>query len=468
MAKHTIYLFPDTNLFIQCRPLEELDWSEWVEFEEVHLIVCRPVQREIDNQKNRGNDRVGQRARKTYHMFREILSTPDRRLLIREADPCVKLYFCAPSLPSQELKDRLDYNKPDDELIGHLHGFKQAHPDEDVHLLSYDTGPMMTADSLGLPYSPISDAWVLQPENNVEAREIARLKGEIDQLKKLEPNFQIRCLDGKEREIDALEVECHVYSPLGIQEMEELIELLKTRFPIKTGLNDQGRPSRPTTIDFNAARPNLFASLFPAILSPSDNEISDYKNREYPNWVNTCKRVLSNLHKALQLQLGQPRVHFAIENLGTRPGRDALVEFIARGNFKLSPPHEHFPDWYAEKEGISLCIPRPPRPPRGRTFQDGLANIARVLDYPRVGPSSVRPLPEFQHDPNAFYYKPKLPLVPADSISLGCDQWRHGLGNKDFIVGITGDPDFHEVTGQPLNVSSRLKTFPVQSGKVFV
>ena len=62
MAKNTLYLFPDTNLFIQCRPLEQLDWAEWAEYAEVHLIVCRPVQREIDNQKNRGNNRVAQPA----------------------------------------------------------------------------------------------------------------------------------------------------------------------------------------------------------------------------------------------------------------------------------------------------------------------------------------------------------------------------------------------------------------------
>jgi len=54
-----LHLFPETNVFIQCRPLDELDWSAWAGFYEVHLVVCRPVQREIDNQKNRGNDRVG-------------------------------------------------------------------------------------------------------------------------------------------------------------------------------------------------------------------------------------------------------------------------------------------------------------------------------------------------------------------------------------------------------------------------
>ena len=43
MSEKTLYLFPDTNLFIQCKPLAELDWSEWSEFTEISLIVCRPV-----------------------------------------------------------------------------------------------------------------------------------------------------------------------------------------------------------------------------------------------------------------------------------------------------------------------------------------------------------------------------------------------------------------------------------------
>ncbi len=68
MSENILYLFPDTNLFIQCKPLAELDWSVWSEFEEVHLIVCRPVTREIDNQKTRGNSRVAQRARSTYQL----------------------------------------------------------------------------------------------------------------------------------------------------------------------------------------------------------------------------------------------------------------------------------------------------------------------------------------------------------------------------------------------------------------
>ena len=105
MAKHTLYLFPDTNLFIQCRPLEQLDWSEWAEFAEVRLIVCRPVQREIDNQRSRGNSRVAHRARKTYGTFREILSSESRFKLLNNSGPRGKALSGAPE-PAQRRVER--------------------------------------------------------------------------------------------------------------------------------------------------------------------------------------------------------------------------------------------------------------------------------------------------------------------------------------------------------------------------
>ena len=52
--RSVVYLFVDTNLLVQCCSLGNLDWSDWNEFDEVRLIVSKPVQREIDHLKNRG------------------------------------------------------------------------------------------------------------------------------------------------------------------------------------------------------------------------------------------------------------------------------------------------------------------------------------------------------------------------------------------------------------------------------
>jgi hypothetical protein len=54
-----IFLLPDSNLFIQCKPLKDLDWSPWKNYSHVRLIVTRPAQVKIDRQKNKGSDRLG-------------------------------------------------------------------------------------------------------------------------------------------------------------------------------------------------------------------------------------------------------------------------------------------------------------------------------------------------------------------------------------------------------------------------
>jgi predicted ribonuclease YlaK len=82
-----LYLFADTDLFIQCRALGELDWSAWNSFDEVHVIVSRPVQREIDYRKNKGSDRVGDRARSTNKLFKELVQGDKDHMLLRETGP---------------------------------------------------------------------------------------------------------------------------------------------------------------------------------------------------------------------------------------------------------------------------------------------------------------------------------------------------------------------------------------------
>ena len=38
MSTSIAIIFPDTNVFVQCHPLDNLDWSTWKEYSEVHLV----------------------------------------------------------------------------------------------------------------------------------------------------------------------------------------------------------------------------------------------------------------------------------------------------------------------------------------------------------------------------------------------------------------------------------------------
>jgi hypothetical protein len=96
-----IILFPDTNVFLQCRALHEMPWREAVAAGAVDLWIAAPVQDEIDRLKGDGNQRRARRARDANRLFRDILDAPQEALTVRESGPRVTLRF-APSCPPSE------------------------------------------------------------------------------------------------------------------------------------------------------------------------------------------------------------------------------------------------------------------------------------------------------------------------------------------------------------------------------
>ena len=441
-TKGTLFFFADTNLFIQCYSLEELDWAEWQEYEEIRIMVCRPVQREIDIQKGQGNNRVANRARSAYKIFRHIIYSEEGLKLIQNRGPRVTLHLEGPSLPSKELKDVLDYSRPDDEIIGCLHRFRKENPSSEARLLTHDSGPMMTAKSLGIPFTEIKESWILAPEHSKEEREIVRLKSENELLRKSEPIIEVRCLCDNGNDLVTLEADYPLYEPLTKQEVEGLIDQLKRKHPVVTDFDNDQIKDGPTRLSLGDM------SNISILGNPSFEAIANYQEREYPEWLSKCRDALVRLHKTLQWEVEWPCVRFTMKNEGNRPGNNVLVEFIAKGDFKLFPAKADAPDLHIEEENTDLRLPLPPEPPRRRSIMEGIAGLAESINYPIFTPSSLIDPSDFVDDPNAFYYKPEFPKEPAKSISLICDKWRHGPHDEEFIIEICTHSDQQRVNGQ--------------------
>ena len=456
MSDNILYLFPDTNVFIQCRPLHQVGWSEWEEFPEVHLIVSRPVQREIDNQKTRGNDRVGNKARSTSTLFRKIIENTQEFELINSSNPTVKLFLEALSRPSPELQDTLDYDKTDDEIVGCLHRFRRENPDAEARLLTNDGGPMMTARALELPFVVVNRDWLLQPENDEGEKEIIRLRNRVAQLEKAEPRFKIELVDEDGKTLERLEVEHLIYEPLPDSEIDTLVESLTNHLPMRTNFT----PGEPAE-DEKGITAGEWLDRKDAIGPPEDEDITKYRDREYPNWIRQCRKVLSELHQELQREVGRPMFELAVNNEGTRPGNDALVAIEATGNFKICPPP--YRDEVDDDPEEELALPRPPRPPVGPqkpSSSQHILGISGILDSvnllqrtastfntgPIFLPPPIRPY-ERRRDPNGFFYKPDRPSEPGESFALECEQWRHGMGPEPFVGEIFFGTEQEEVRG---------------------
>ncbi len=455
MTLSIVYLFPDTNLFVQCRPLEDLGWSAWAEFDEVHLIVTRPVQKEIDNQKNRGNQRLSRRARKASSLFRQIILGDQDHKLVRDVAPCVKLFIKPEYLHNPALADRLDYQERDDQLVGTVYGFMQQYSETDARLLTHDTGPMATSQMVGVPVAAIPDDWLLSPESSEAERKISALESELARLKKSEPDFHIKCLDSKGNEIENLEGELVLYEALRDKELSGLMTRIKQRFPMAADFGKREPAERKSKLlGLNIFGPR--ETFTPA----TDEEIVAYRDEKYPVWLEQCEDVLRNHHDAVQQQAGPLVFYFVVSNEGTRPGKDTLITIEAKGNFGVMPPsQDNGEDDEVEQLRQIIQLPRPPEPPRGQwtnllgsfaSFKHSIAAVTGQYSSREMMPDIH--IPRFhdlnpRRDPNAFYWKPKRPMEPQSSFSLECEQWRHGTDDELFDGEICFAEDEEVVSG---------------------
>jgi hypothetical protein len=449
MAK-VLYFFPDTNVFVQCHPLGQLDWSAWKTFDEVHLIVSRPVQSEIDKQKNKGSDRLGKRARTTSSLFREIILADTREKVIREAGPRVKIVIHQDLRPSPDLADRLDYTERDHQLVGIAYAFVQQNPGSDARLLTDDTGPMASAQMVSIPFVAIPDNWLLPPQPSETERKIGTLQAEVARLRDAEPDFRIGCVDRERNAITKLKIETTRHMPLTDDEILKLMDQVKERFPIASDFGLREPTERPVS-----GLVGGFQIMKEVFTPATEDEIAAYREVSYPKWIEGCERTLRDLHKIIESGEDVPAIWFAVVNEGNRPARGALITVEAKGDFAVlsTEAEEDEKDGENEENGTDnepLELRSPPRPPVGiwrpnpiMSALDSISAIQRAVGayaHPQLPnfASRIASLPHYnpRRDPNRLYWKPHRPLEPTLTFSLECEQWRHGVEPELFGVEI--------------------------------
>jgi PIN domain len=302
------------------------------EFDEINLIVSRPIQSEIDNQKNKGRDRLGRKARETSSLFREIILGSEEFKEIRAATPIVRLFVRPELKVNAELSDRLNYQERDDQLVGTAHAFQCEHSDIDVRVLTDDTGPMASAKMVGLSVLPIPNNWLLPPENTETEKKINTLTQEVSRYKRAEPDFQLKWLNSSNEEISAINIEMIRYIEITKSQATELMAKIVERFPLSKDFGSNEPSERQSEIP-------VFGNLrMKEIFVPATaEEIAKYRD-EYPKWLQCCEDIIRNYHKTQQQHAVAPSFTFQATNTGTRPAKHVLVTFFTKGDFSILPP----------------------------------------------------------------------------------------------------------------------------------
>ena len=431
-------LFPDTNLFLQCKELSEIDWCKWSDFDEIHLVVCHVVQREIDRAKFGSNDRRQRRARKAASIFRKIIV--GAIVTIRPDTPRVQLLVNSKYSHISASSPELDYTIPDNELVGTVYSARNTHKPEDVRLLTADTFPLSTALGLGMEAEIIPDEWLLPPVETPQQKRIKQLEAEMAVYQAQEPKCSIECVDAGGNEVSDVVHERSYFPPLSETEVNELVRRLQTAFPVET--------------DFGASEPDRKTMSIPVLgglkweeeyIPATEEQIEKYRT-SCTEWLDDCRTALLKYHNLRQQSVQERAVRFHLRNAGSRPATDALVTFEAKGDILLgvsdNAKDTSTPD--TDETSLESQFRKPPIAPRGkwtsavaqlaagmRNYQELVAPNMSAFHVPDLAPI----LPE-SHDRNAFYYKDSRPSDPQKSFSLECDQWRHGEDVEKFDMDV--------------------------------
>lgn len=373
----SIYLFPDTNFFVNCGPMEKIEWQaskDLAQADDIHLLVCLPALQEIDDLKYR-SDAVGQRANKVYRMARHLITGNAAHLVIDSQGPTILLHEETATRP---LPGLLDYVTADERIVGCAQSYREDHPDRDVRFLTHDAGAMAIARHAGVPLVMVPDQWRANPRPSAAERRAAELEAELKRLKQTQPQFHVQVL---ELDGETLKGECVTARSLTDSEMSDLLNQLQRRFP----------------------------------------------GTSTPEWIDDCQRALRDLHISIQHQSERMTVVVAVENRGSVPAKDAMIEIVGHGPILLGVPLAA-DDRRRKYRERPIRLPSPPSP-----FDN------RLFGPPVIGPVDYSKLPP--REPNAFYYKPHRPMEPVETITWECQQWRHGAETKHFTADIYADSE---------------------------
>lgn len=446
-------LFLDTNVFVQCKDLKQLPWAELCkDDEELLLLIPSVVQEEIDKHKQEGNTRRGKRARKASAFIRQIILSDQTSLVISSSKPFVRISFPSPSDHPCSLPDFLDLSRPDNRLIADILRYKSAFPEDHVAFLTHDTNPLLTAKRCGISYHIVPDDWLLPPEPDSKDRKISELENRVKELESNYPVVEVSTGDMPGSKIERFSAETVKYKPLTDGELNELLDQIMKRYPMKTNFDQDFSQEFPKWAFLSQSRIiDAMTGVKREFEPPDFAEIEKYQREQYPAWVENVKKYLLGLPVELEQMVDPPRFSIMLANNGSVPAENIVVEFSAMGKFFFT----EIPDDDTEKKKKNQSVfPTPPKAPQGRWVTRGMSafdplhlgdarSLLEAFSKPSYlidplerlrifhSPSSLLgPLPK--RDRNRFYWKSGRSDSPSKKWVFECEEFRHKIKEEMF------------------------------------
>jgi hypothetical protein len=461
-------LFPDTNVFLQCKALKQIPWRDISAADEIDLWVGVPVQEEIDRLKGDGSLRRARRARETNSFFRAALLSSDESLILRESAPKVTLRFAPTLPPNRETAPALDLTRADDHLLDEVMHFRRTDPA--AQILSGDTGMILRARRLEVPLIPVPNGWLLEPEKDERDRKIAALEAQVAALQSTEATLSVSLTKEDSASLESIGGSFPQYPDLTEADMARLMDTLKLRHPeVKTfgaGSTSQGTLGQVDGLNSLIERMSRWTA-------PTADQISAYQ-RKYAEWIDKARKRFEQLGSLLNMQHRPRQFRIALANEGSRPADEVLLEIEVHGGVALlASTRDEVPDLIEKTRKLPLgtALPPPPAPPKGENIYESLArstlfgrdhiDIATQLrQYAMPDLSGVRA--RFEPRDRHRFYRREEDDKPVAAVSFTCEEFRHQRAPEIFNLWIMVPMQSERGTAKlHIRVSARNMTTPV-------
>lgn len=400
--KATAYVFLDTNMFLEFKDFDQIDWPAVLGYQEVCLVIAPIVLTELDKFKSdKGSNRRQKRSRAAIKKLEATAETtaPEEPALVPGRSG-VKLILLANS-PRVAAYAGLQPEIADDQLIASILQFRGSRPyvsHEDVFLLTDDAGARTKARHHHINLHRLDDAYRLPDEPTEAERDVARLKREVEELRNRHPKLALRLVANDQQAEELGSVIDLVREP-SAEHLDRLvdIEIVATETSAKAipGVDEPGTKAGQgrVVLDLEAIRrftetTKKAEASDSSVKWVSKSELQKYEaeRREY---LEAYREYLPKLGK-WQRRVGLlRRVDLLLVNDGTLPANGIIVQLFL--------PHE--------LQAIDMDRrPRQPRPPERpeqplspgeqmKRSMDGIrAILAPAYTFPRT--SSLRSEPD--------------------------------------------------------------------------
>ncbi|MDD2230400.1 MAG: PIN domain-containing protein [Candidatus Cloacimonetes bacterium] len=368
-------VFADTNLLIHCNDVRHLNYSQiFDDYDTILIYFADPVVREIDKFKTDSSQRRAKKARKYNTLFDEILKTPNTQLTPKE-NTKITLAFppnCAVEMLQKHMKG-LDESIFDDLLIGNVLAYNEVNPDEDVRLITSDTGVVLKCRNKNIQVIKTPEEWLLPPENDSRDKQIIQLETKLKKMEQSQPIIllEARGLSSADKPIS--EVQLRLYEELDKDQIYDLVNYIRSKHLPKEDFSDEEKKVREFAETH--VKPFWPFNITSEYVAPSAKQIKEYLETHYPNWLLNVRKWLEQIHLRLFYCENKTDISLSLSNTGNAFARNILLNFHLNQGWLFTSE-----DFTTSDSSIVLPIPKCPSAPKGKIVQREISSISSILN----------------------------------------------------------------------------------------